>query len=148
MDNALTSKIRDILSKQNDLTIATLREDGFPQATTVSYASDGLDIYFGCWNRSQMAKNIARDNKISLALNAPYADWNGIRGISLGGMAVPVTAPAGIAKIDALFLKKFPNVAQFSADIRDQMVYFRIVPKVISVLDYTKGFGHTDLVEM
>ena len=64
MNDALKSTILDILGHQNDLTIATLREDGFPQATTVSYASDGLDIYFGCWNQSQKAKNIARDNRI------------------------------------------------------------------------------------
>jgi hypothetical protein len=29
-----------------------------------------------------------------------------------------------------------------SADVR----IFRVTPTVISVLDYTKGFGHTDLV--
>jgi hypothetical protein len=28
----------------------------------------------------------------------------------------------------------------------DQVRIFRVTPTVISVLDYTKGFGHTDLV--
>jgi hypothetical protein len=28
----------------------------------------------------------------------------------------------------------------------DEVRIFRVTPKVISVLDYTKGFGHTDLV--
>jgi hypothetical protein len=28
----------------------------------------------------------------------------------------------------------------------DQVRLFRVKPEVISVLDYTKGFGHTDLV--
>jgi hypothetical protein len=28
----------------------------------------------------------------------------------------------------------------------EQVALFRIVPEVVSVLDYTKGFGHTDLV--
>jgi hypothetical protein len=28
----------------------------------------------------------------------------------------------------------------------DQVRLFRVVPEVISVLDYTQGFGHTDLV--
>jgi hypothetical protein len=27
-------------------------------------------------------------------------------------------------------------------------VFVKIVPKVISVLDYRKGFGHTELVEV
>jgi hypothetical protein len=28
----------------------------------------------------------------------------------------------------------------------EEVAIFRLVPKVISVLDYTKGFAHTDLV--
>lgn len=28
----------------------------------------------------------------------------------------------------------------------EQVRIFRVIPAVISVLDYTKGFGHTDLV--
>jgi hypothetical protein len=28
------------------------------------------------------------------------------------------------------------------------IAFVRIVPKVISVLDYRKGFGHTELVEV
>jgi hypothetical protein len=28
----------------------------------------------------------------------------------------------------------------------DQVRVFRVSPQVISVLDYSKGFGHTDLV--
>ena len=31
---------------------------------------------------------------------------------------------------------------------RDQICIFRVVPKVISVLDYSKGFGHADLVTL
>jgi hypothetical protein len=29
-----------------------------------------------------------------------------------------------------------------------QMTAFRLVPKVISVLDYSQGFGHSDLVQV
>jgi len=30
----------------------------------------------------------------------------------------------------------------------DDVAVFRVTPTVISVLDYTKGFGHTDLISM
>jgi hypothetical protein len=36
MDPALRQEIFSILDEANDLTIATVREDGYPQATTVS----------------------------------------------------------------------------------------------------------------
>ena len=75
MDKAVKATILDILSKQTDMTIATLREDQFPQATTVSYANDGLDIYFGCSTRSQKAQNIARHNKISLTVTPAARKW-------------------------------------------------------------------------
>jgi hypothetical protein len=148
MDEALKSTILGVLAKQNDMTIATLRDDQYPQATTVSYANDGLDIYFGCWMRSQKAQNIARHDKVSLTVTAPYSDWNSIKGISLGGTAVRVTASAEIARVESLFFKKFPSVVQYAPDDRSEMAYFKIIPKVISVLDYTKSFGHTDLVTM
>ena len=36
MDPALEREIVSILNEANDLTIANVREDGYPQATTVS----------------------------------------------------------------------------------------------------------------
>jgi nitroimidazol reductase NimA-like FMN-containing flavoprotein (pyridoxamine 5'-phosphate oxidase superfamily) len=66
MGPALTREIIAILSLANDLTIATVREDGYPQATTVSYVNDGLTIYFGCAAQSQKAKNIGQSAKISI----------------------------------------------------------------------------------
>ena len=59
MDAALRGEILSVLKGANDMTIATIRPDGFPQATTVSYVSDGLTIYFGCAARSQKAQNVA-----------------------------------------------------------------------------------------
>src|ERR1700731_3853356 len=42
---SITAKMR------NDMTIATVREDGYPQATAVSYVNDGLAVYFSCSTR-------------------------------------------------------------------------------------------------
>jgi hypothetical protein len=43
---------------------------------------------------------------------------------------------------------KFPQWAELSpADLRST-AFVRLVPKVISVLDYTRAFGHTDLVRV
>jgi hypothetical protein len=37
---------RRILSLLDEHTLATLRPDGWPQATTVGYVNDGLTLYF------------------------------------------------------------------------------------------------------
>jgi len=54
------------------MTIATVREDGYPQAPTVSYVNDGPTIYFGCAAASTKAKNITGNAKVSLTVNLPY----------------------------------------------------------------------------
>jgi len=145
MDKAQRKKIADILAATADMTIATVRPDGWPQATTVSFVSDGLDIYFVTGAQSQKAKNIARNNKVSLTVDRPYKTWAAITGISLGGTATRITAEDEVAKIEQLMTKKFPQTADISMP-EDALAFFKITPRVISVLDYTKGFGHTDTV--
>jgi hypothetical protein len=38
------------------------------------------------------------------------------------------------------------SIATVRADGYPQTAFVKVTPKVISVLDYSKGFGHTDLV--
>src|SRR5215470_5618123 len=95
----LTDEIISILDNAIDMTIATIREDGYPQATTVSYVNDGLTIYFGCGAASQKAKNLARNSKISLTVNLPYASWKEIRGLSIGGRAELIADPQEVDQV-------------------------------------------------
>ena len=148
MDNALLEKIVAILAGARDMTIATIREDGFPQATTVSYVSDGLTIYFCCDPSSQKAENLARNKRVSLTANLDYSDWNQIQGVSIGGLTEPISDPEEMEKVGNLMLAKFPQVSDFVSDEMGEILLFRIKPVVVSVLDYSKGFGHTDLIEL
>ncbi|MFA6140320.1 MAG: pyridoxamine 5'-phosphate oxidase family protein [Hyphomicrobium sp.] len=148
MPPELHRKVLDILAHHSNMSIATLRPDGFPQVTTVGYANDGLTIYFGCGAQSQKARNIAHDNRVSAAIDEDHENWGEIEGLSLGGTAARVTDPGEIAKANSLFTAKFPQVSAFTSEIRTAMDLYRVTPSVISVLDYTKGFGHTDLVRV
>lgn len=145
---ALRNQIISIIDDVQDLTIATVREDGYPQATTVSYVNDGLTIYFGTTDDTQKAKNIAGNNKISLTIDRAYGTWDEIESLSMGGIAIQVTVPEEQQKAGALFLEKFPQVAEYFSIETENAILFRIEPKVISVLDYNKGFGHTELVTL
>ena len=95
MDARLKTNILEILTTARDMTIATVRDDGYPQATAVSFVSDGLTIYFGCGRTSQKADNIRRNDRVSITVNLPYARWDEIRGLSLAGRARAVTGRAG-----------------------------------------------------
>jgi Pyridoxamine 5'-phosphate oxidase len=147
VDPGLRQEILSILEGANDMTIAATREDGYQQATTVSYVSGGLAIYFGCAAGSQKADNIARCNKVSLTVNLPYSNWEEIRGVSIGGRAGRITDPKEINRIGQLMLQKFPQIAHYAPTGVEGMM-FRINPEIISVLDYRKGFGHTDLLRV
>ena len=148
MDPVLNQQIVSILNYANDLTIATIREDGYPQATTVSYVNDDLTIYLGCAAKFQKAKNIARCAKVSLTINMPYASWKEIRGLSIGGKAQLVTDTEDLDRVTQLMFQKFPQIAGYASTEVDEVVLFRVTPEIISVLDYRKGFGHTDLVKV
>jgi nitroimidazol reductase NimA-like FMN-containing flavoprotein (pyridoxamine 5'-phosphate oxidase superfamily) len=146
---AQRQQIVSIIDDVDDMTIATVREDGFPQATTVSYVNDGLTIYFGTGAHAQKAANIARCEKISLTINRPYKTWDEIEGVSIGGRALKVTDANEQAKVGALMFKKFPQIAQYAASPPDtELALYRIDPIVVSLLDYRKGFGHTDLIRL
>jgi len=148
MDEKLRDQIISIINDVDDMTIATIREDGFPQATTVSYINDGLTIYFVTVADGQKAQNISRNNKVSLTINRDYQNWDNIEGLSMGALAMSVSEPKEKEKIGKLLLEKFPQVAQYEPTDDIDLAYFRIEPKVISILDYEKGFGHTELVEL
>ncbi len=138
-----------ILDAAADLTIATVRPDGYPQATTVSFVNDGAKIYFGTWSKSQKAKNIAACDKVSVTVGLPYANWSEIRGVSLGGRARFVRDEAEIARVGALMLEKFPQLSEALSGVDNtEMAIIRVDAEVVSILDYAKGFGHTELVRV
>ena len=148
MDEALKGKILTLLDQHRIMTVATLRPDGWPQATTVGYVSEGLTLYFLCGLDSQKAKNLAQDDRLSLTIDHDTSDLMAITGLSMAARAQPVTEAAEADKILQMLPSKYP--AQTSLPMamptRDEVRIFRVTPTVISVLDYTKGFGHTDLV--
>ncbi len=149
MDDSIERFILDIIEHENDLTLATVRDDGYPQATTVSYASDGLTLYVGTGKDSQKSRNIRRCDKVSLTIDTAYSDWSQIRGLSMGARARILERPDEIAHAAACLVKKFPQAADWAkAEAWNDVVFLEITPEVISVLDYRKGFGHTELVRV
>src|SRR6516165_1867285 len=84
MDSGLQQEILSILKAAGEMTVATVRPDGYPQATMVNYVSDGFVIYFGCAAESQKVRNIACNDKVSLTVTPTHFDWEDIRGLSIG----------------------------------------------------------------
>ena len=150
MDDSVKRKILALLDEHRIMTIATLRPDGWPQATTVGYVNEGLTLWFLCGLESQKARNLARDNRVSITIDHDTPDIMSITGLSMAARAHRVSDPAEAEKVIGMLPLKYPDAPPSTAQMKmpgpDEVALFRIVPELVSVLDYTKGFGHTDLV--
>lgn len=148
MNEEFRQKILKILDQHRIMTIATLRPDGWPQATTVGYSSDGLTLYFLCGPDSQKASNLARDDRVSITIDHDSSQIMEITGLSMAARAQLVVDSAEADNALRLLMKKYPEQSSipFPMPKPADVSIFRVTPVVISVLDYSKGFGHTDLV--
>jgi nitroimidazol reductase NimA-like FMN-containing flavoprotein (pyridoxamine 5'-phosphate oxidase superfamily) len=148
MDQEIRKKILTLLDQHRIMTIATLRPDGWPQATTVGYVNEGLTLYFLCGLDSQKAANLARDDRVSLTIDHDTPDLMAITGLSMAAHAQAVVDRAEASKVLHMLPLKYPEQAPLPGPMPtpEDVRIFRVTPTVISVLDYSKGFGHTDLV--
>src|SRR6185503_5980889 len=148
MDDSMQKKIRGLLDGHRIMTIATLRPDGWPQATTVGYVNEGMTVYFLCGLDSQKAENLARDDRMSLTIDHDTADLMTITGLSMAARAHAVVDRAEAEKVLRMLPLKYADAPPLPMKMPtpDEVRLFRVTPTVISVLDYSKGFGHTDLV--
>lgn len=160
----MTRKLKDlvlqVLNEHRVMTIATNRQDGWPQATMVGYVSDGFLLYCFVARNAQKYANIMRDPRVSIAIGSDAPQPRDIRGLSLAARASAVIDRDEFDYVSALRLKRYPeyaaspplpttNAAAQRAARRpssDSVVLLRIVPEIISVLDYSKAFGHSDLI--
>ena len=148
MNEEFENKILALLDQHRIMRLATLRPDGWPQATTVGYVNEGLTLYFVCGLDSQKAANLAKDDRVSLTIDDDTPQVMEITGLSMAAHAQRVTDTAEAEQALRLLWQKYPEQKSMPVSMPkpSEVAIFRVTPKVISILDYTKGFAHTDLV--
>lgn len=149
MEDLTRQKILALLDEHRIMTVATVRPDGWPQATTVGYAHDGLNLYFLCGSASQKAANLAHDDRVSLTIDHDTEQVMDIRGLSMAGHATVVSDKAEAEKALRLIMERYPPQKMeqpMPLPAPTDVCIFRVNPTLISVLDYTRGFGHSELV--
>ena len=141
-----------ILARASDLTLATLRHDGSPHASTVNFASDDLTLYVAIALDSHKAHDVREHGQVALTVNAPYSNWHEIQGMSIDARAALVTDPAELELASSLLMRKLPAFAELISDPGTLpwpgMLFLRIEPLAIQLLDYTRSFGHTESFEL
>jgi nitroimidazol reductase NimA-like FMN-containing flavoprotein (pyridoxamine 5'-phosphate oxidase superfamily) len=149
MDKATERSIEKILNRNRVLTLATMRPDRLPQATVVTFAHDKLTPFVAVDATSQKARNIRRNDKVSLAMGQDKRDWSRITGRSMAAQARVLRPRDEIEWAQALLTKRSPQMNEMgTADDYAGWAFIEVIPLVISVLDYTLGAGHTELVKL
>lgn len=101
------------------------------------YCAVGLD--------SQKAHNICANGKVSATINRSKRDLLDLQGISIGGIASVMTEPPEMRMVGNRLLGRYPHLVKFMAGTNvvpwSGMLFVKIVPKVVSILDYREHFG-------
>ena len=152
MKNALIPETRKlalrILGGHRLMTLATNRADGWPQATTLAYVNEDLVIYCFVGRMSQKFMNIERDRRVSVSIAGEFTAPENIQGLSLGALAEVVKEKSEYLRISNLFRERCPEYASWPNPNPALAPLLRLVPVVMSVIDYTKSFGHSELVTL
>jgi nitroimidazol reductase NimA-like FMN-containing flavoprotein (pyridoxamine 5'-phosphate oxidase superfamily) len=148
MQKAFKHQIVGLLDDHRIMTIATNRADGWPQATIVGYANDGLILYCLVARDSQKFANIQRDPRVSIAIGNDYPQPLMIKGLSMAAKVEFVEDQGEIEHALEILLRRYPEYKIMPKPNPVAVPMLRFTPEVISVLDYSKGFGHTDLVRV
>jgi nitroimidazol reductase NimA-like FMN-containing flavoprotein (pyridoxamine 5'-phosphate oxidase superfamily) len=148
MTPELQTLILELMNKNRIMTVATNRPDGWPQATVVGYVNDGLTLYCFIGRTSQKFANIAGDNRVSITIGGDAPDPLQIKGLSLAARVHAVEDRKEFERAGELFLKRYPEYASWPAPEPSIAPMMKFTPEIISVLDYSKGFGHSDLVSI
>jgi nitroimidazol reductase NimA-like FMN-containing flavoprotein (pyridoxamine 5'-phosphate oxidase superfamily) len=142
----MQDKAVQILADNRLMAISTIRPDGWPQTTMVSYANDGLLIYFIISRRSQKFANIERDDRVSIAIGRDFQDPVTVRALSIAARASEVRDRRQRKQAVALLLDRHPGLRKLERPEPSHSAVMRALPSIVTILDYSKGFGHADVL--
>ena len=134
----------EILNDHRQMAISTVRPDGWPQTTIVGYANDGWVVYFLIFRDSQKFANISRDDRVSIAISGESSFLGEIKAVFAGAYAAEVTDQAERRRAWQLMMERHPNLADFGAPDDSETALMRARCKYVSMLDYSKGIGHSE----
>ncbi len=147
MGGDVESKIVEYMNKTRFATLTTIgRKSKEPKSTIIYYENSGFEIYFNTGRGTEKVKNIAANPSVAIAVHYsdPSAkDVQDTRGLLYSGVAMPIDGaefkkvPGGVINVYDMVNSHFPNNA----------VIFKVIPKRISFIDYSLGFGHRDILD-
>jgi len=142
----MKQKAVDILAENRLMAIATLGADGWPHNTFVGYANDDLQIYFVVSRQGQKFANIAHDERVSIVIGRDFHNPSSIRALTIAARASEVRDPRQRDRAIDMLLHQRPGLKRLERPNPENSAVMRASPHTITILDYSKGFGHSDVL--
>jgi nitroimidazol reductase NimA-like FMN-containing flavoprotein (pyridoxamine 5'-phosphate oxidase superfamily) len=148
MDESIRDRMLNFLASHNVMTLATVRPDGFPQATMVYYVHSDLTIYFATDPGSQKAGNIGLNSKVSVAIAGQTERAYKLQACYLSGTAKRLTDPRLVHSTQLMLFQAVSEAKRFSPADPKQLAVYSITPVAISLVDFEYGYGKTFQIEL
>ena len=129
----------DLLDRERLMTLACNRPDGWPQATTVGYLNEGLNLYFIVARTSQKFVNLQADSRASVAIRAE----GGSVGLSMAGRVEEVVDPAVVARLNRQVIERYPDIHVYCPSA-DGVAVLHFRPTIVSAVGVTRGRSHPE----
>jgi general stress protein 26 len=130
--------IVDMLDRERLMTLACNRPDGWPQATTVGYLNEGLNLYFIVARTSQKFANLQVDSRASVAIRSDSGGGGAGVGVSMAGRVEEVVDPAVVERLNHLVAERYPAVHVYCPSA-DAVAVLHFRPEVISAVGVAHG---------
>ena len=130
--------IVDLLDRERLMTLACIRPDGWPQATTVGYLNEGLNLYFIIARSSQKFANLQADSRASVAIRSESGAGGDGVGLSMGGRVTEVVDPEAVERLNRQVIDRYPEVHVYCPS-GDAVAVMHFRPCVISAVGVLHG---------
>lgn len=132
------SAIVDLLDRERLMTLACNRPDGWPQATTVGYINEGLNLYFIVGRTSQKFANLQADPRAAVAIRFESGGQGDGVGVSMAGRVAEVVDPAAVERLNHKIAERYPDVHVYCPS-SDSVAVLHFRPTVISPVGVVQG---------
>lgn len=128
--------VLDYLREHETLTLATASPTGVPRATTMTYANDGVTLYFWTRPETTTTRHIQQNPLVSFAIDDHVSDWRETKGIQGTGECHVLLDPGEISHAVDLLTQKFPSL---SPESTANVSFCRIAPTALEFIDNARG---------
>jgi nitroimidazol reductase NimA-like FMN-containing flavoprotein (pyridoxamine 5'-phosphate oxidase superfamily) len=135
-----------ILNGNCIMTIATVRPDGWPQATIVGYANEGFRLYFLIYRTSQKFDNISCLPQVAITVAHEPRELRDAKAVYAGCSVRELTEPSERRHAWDVLASRHPNLAHLPPPEESEVATMAADCQHVSVVDYTQGIGHTETV--